>query len=154
MKAELLFHKRIDYDDGAIVEMVLWRIPKPVSPSTHRLKYSLFYGHPGLREVGHDNRRGKGDHRHFLGVEKPYALSTVDKLMADFWSDVHILRGTQSAMLNSRSAAHLKRKLRASSSTLGTEPSAAKHSTNAIWPLKAGIPYPASLPVRVWNCCV
>jgi hypothetical protein len=25
MKAELLFHQRIDYDDGAIVEMVLWR---------------------------------------------------------------------------------------------------------------------------------
>jgi hypothetical protein len=24
MKAELLFHQRIDYDDGAIVEMVLW----------------------------------------------------------------------------------------------------------------------------------
>jgi hypothetical protein len=95
MKAELLFHKRIDYDDGAIVEMVLWRIPKPVSPSTHRLKYSLFYGRPGVREVGYDNERGKGDHRHFRGVEKPYALSTVDKLMADFWSDVRRLRGTQ-----------------------------------------------------------
>ncbi|MGO9317453.1 MAG: DUF6516 family protein [Terracidiphilus sp.] len=95
MKAELLFHKRIDYDDGAIVEMVLWRIPKPVSPSTHRLKYSLFYGRPGLREVGYDNERGKGDHRHFQGVEKPYKFSTVDTLIADFWSDVHRLRGTQ-----------------------------------------------------------
>ncbi|HME58578.1 MAG TPA: DUF6516 family protein [Terracidiphilus sp.] len=95
MKAELLFHKRIDYDDGAIAEMVLWRIPKPVSPSTHRLKYSLFYGRPGLREVGYDNERGKGDHWHFRGVEKPYAFSSVDKLMADFWSDVHRLRGTQ-----------------------------------------------------------
>jgi hypothetical protein len=95
MKAELLFHKRIDYDDGAIVEMVLRRIPRPVSPSTHRLKYSLFYGRPGLREVGYDNERGKGDHWHFRGVEKPYTFSTVDKLMADFWSDVHRLRGTQ-----------------------------------------------------------
>lgn len=27
MKAELLFHQRIDYDDGTIVEMVLWRVP-------------------------------------------------------------------------------------------------------------------------------
>jgi hypothetical protein len=27
MKANLLFHQRIDYDDGAIVEMVLWRVP-------------------------------------------------------------------------------------------------------------------------------
>ena len=25
MKAELLFRQRIDHDDGAIVEMVLWR---------------------------------------------------------------------------------------------------------------------------------
>jgi len=29
MKAELLFHQRIDYDDGAIVEMVLWRVKSP-----------------------------------------------------------------------------------------------------------------------------
>src|SRR5260221_2560335 len=42
MKAELLFHQRIDYDDGAIVEMVLWRVQAPVRPSTHGLKYSLF----------------------------------------------------------------------------------------------------------------
>ena len=42
MKAELLFHQRIDYDDGAIVEMVLWRVPVPVPPARHSLKYSLF----------------------------------------------------------------------------------------------------------------
>jgi hypothetical protein len=48
MKAELLFHQRIDYDDGAIVEMVLWRVPSSVPPSTHGLKYSLFYGRPGF----------------------------------------------------------------------------------------------------------
>jgi hypothetical protein len=35
MKAEPLFHQRIDYDDGAIVEMVLWRVPSPVPPSVH-----------------------------------------------------------------------------------------------------------------------
>jgi hypothetical protein len=52
MKAEQLFHQRIDYDDGAIVEMVLWRVPSPVPPSDHGLKYSLFYGRPGIREVG------------------------------------------------------------------------------------------------------
>ena len=93
MKAELLFHQRIDYDDGAIVEMVLWRVPSPVPPSTHDLKYSLFYGRPGVREVGYDNERGKGDHRHFQGVETAYAFSTVEQLTADFWSDVQILRG-------------------------------------------------------------
>jgi hypothetical protein len=93
MKAELLFHKRIEYDDGAIVEMVIWRVPMPVLPSAHVLKYSLFYGYPGIREVGYDNERGKGDHRHFQGVEMAYAFSTVEQLMADFWSDVRRLRG-------------------------------------------------------------
>jgi hypothetical protein len=95
MKAELLFHQRIDYDDGAIVEMVLWRVPKPVPPTRHGLKYSLFYGRSGFREVGYDNERGKGDHRHYLGVEAPYVFTTVESLMADFWSDVHSLRGVK-----------------------------------------------------------
>ncbi len=93
MKAELLFRQRIDYDDGAIVEMVLWRVPSPVPPSTHSLKYSLFYGRLGIRKVGYDNEHGKGDHRHFLGAETVYGFSTVEQLMADFWSDVLTLRG-------------------------------------------------------------
>ena len=93
MKAEPLLHERIDYDDGAIVEMVVWRVPSPVRPSTHDLKYSLFYGRPGVREVGYDNERGKGDHRHFRGAETPYAFRTVEQLMIDFWSDVRNLRG-------------------------------------------------------------
>jgi hypothetical protein len=75
-RAELLFHQRIDYDDGAIVEMVLLRVPSPVPPSTHDLKYSLFYGRPGVREIGYDNERGKGDHRqrlmHLLPVKSTW----------------------------------------------------------------------------------
>lgn len=93
MKAELLFHQRIDYDDGAIVEMMIWRVPSTVPPSTHDLKYSLFYGRSGVREVGYDNEQGKGDHRHLRGGEEAYAFSTVEKLMTDFWSDVRALRG-------------------------------------------------------------
>jgi Family of unknown function (DUF6516) len=93
MKAELLFHQRINYDDDGIVEMVLWRVPAPVSPSTHGLKYSLFYGRPGVREVCYDNERGKGDHRHYQGVETKYAFSSVEQLLADFWADVRTLRG-------------------------------------------------------------
>ena len=95
MKADLLFHQRIDYDDGGIVEMTLWRVPSPVPPTTHGLKYSLFYGREGAREVGYDNERGKGDHRHFQGVETAYVFSTVEQLIADFWADVRRLRGTK-----------------------------------------------------------
>ena len=95
MKAELLFHQRIDYDDGAIVEMKLWRVPAPVPPSIHGLKYSLFYGRPGIRQVGYDNERGKGDHKHLLDIEQPYTFSTVEQLIADFWADVREIRGKQ-----------------------------------------------------------
>jgi hypothetical protein len=92
-RAERLFHQRIDYDDGSIVEMVLWRTPTPVPPTAHGLKYSLFYGRRGVRDVGYDNERGKGDHRHFQGVETPYRFVSVEKLMEDFWADVRALRG-------------------------------------------------------------
>lgn len=95
MKAELLYYRRMDYEDGAIVEMVLWRVPSPVARSHHNLKYSLFYGRPGVREVGYDNERGKGDHRHFRGVETPYEFVSVEKLLADFWYDVKRLRGAK-----------------------------------------------------------
>lgn len=93
MKARLLFHQRIDYDNGDIVEMVLWQVPSPVAPSTHGLKYSLFYGRPGVRLVGYDNERGKGDHRHFQGMESRYRFRSITQLVADFWADVHSLRG-------------------------------------------------------------
>jgi len=93
MRAQLLYYRRMDYDDGAIVEMVLWRVPAPVPPSIHGLKYSLFYGWPGLREVAYDNERGKGDHRHFQGTETVYEFVNVEQLMADFWFDVRRLRG-------------------------------------------------------------
>jgi len=94
-ESQAVYYRRMDYDDGAIVEMVLWRVPTPVPPSTHDLKYSLFYGRPGVREVGYDNERGKGDHRHFQGVESAYSFTTVERLIADFWADVHRLRGIQ-----------------------------------------------------------
>ena len=93
MNATLLFQQRIDYADGGIVEMTIWRVPAPVRPTAHGLKYSLFYGRPGVREIGYDNERDKGDHRHYQGVETPYPFRTVEQLMSDFWSDVHSLRG-------------------------------------------------------------
>jgi hypothetical protein len=57
------------------------------------VKYSLFYGRPGIREVSYDNERGKGDHRHFRGAETPYTFSSVEQLVVDFWSDVRAVRG-------------------------------------------------------------
>src|SRR6266481_4623230 len=92
-EGQLLFRQRIEYDDGGIAEMVIWRVPAPIPPSIHGLKYSLFYGRPGIREVGYDNERGKGDHRHYQGAETAYVFRSVEQLMADFWSDGRALRG-------------------------------------------------------------
>ena len=93
MKATRVFYDRMEYADGAIVEMVIWLVPQPVEGSAHRLKYSLFYGRPGERLVGYDNERGKGDHKHFVDREEPYPFTTPEALVSDFLADVKKLRG-------------------------------------------------------------
>jgi hypothetical protein len=94
MRAILLFRQRRLFDDGAIMEMTIWRVPRPVPPTDHDLKYSLFYGYPGQRLIGYDNERGKGDHRHLEGHELAYRFVTVERLVADFLADVRRLRGS------------------------------------------------------------
>jgi hypothetical protein len=93
MKAVLAFYDKQVLADGAIAEMKIWQLNKPVRGSTHKLKYSLFYGFPGKRLVAYDNEPGKGDHRHFEGEQAAYNFRTVEKLMADFLADVRRLRG-------------------------------------------------------------
>jgi hypothetical protein len=92
MRARRAFYDRSEFPDGAIVEMTIWQVHKSVVGSTHRFKYSLFYGYPGHRIVGYDNERGKGDHRHLGDTEEPYRFSTVEALMADFLTDVRRAR--------------------------------------------------------------
>lgn len=93
MNATRIFYDRMDFPDGAIAELTIWKVPEPVVGSSHSLKYSLFYGYPGRRVVGYDNERGKGDHRHLEEQEKPYSFTTVEKLIADFVADVRKYRG-------------------------------------------------------------
>ena len=42
MKAVLLQRDRFDFDGGTIVEMVIWKVPKPVEGCPHAYKYRLF----------------------------------------------------------------------------------------------------------------
>lgn len=95
MKVEPIFHDRMDFPDGAIIEMVIWAVPELVEGSRHGLKYSLFYGDPGRRLAGYDNERGKGDHRHVEGCEEAYVFVSPEQLVADFLSDVRRLRGEE-----------------------------------------------------------
>ena len=57
------------------------------------LKYSLVYIERGVRIVGYDNERGKGDHRHFDGEETAYCFTDIDNLLEDFRRDVAQWRG-------------------------------------------------------------
>lgn len=69
--------------------MTIWRIPRPVAGCAHPYKYRLFYGRNGARIVGYDNERGKGDHCHRDGRERPYRFTTVEALVEDFLAEVH-----------------------------------------------------------------
>jgi hypothetical protein len=93
MKARLAFHDKQVLPDGSIVEMKIWETPESVRGSKHRVKYSLFYGRQGLRLVGYDNERNKGDHRHVAGKEEPYSFSTPERLIEDLLLDVRRPRG-------------------------------------------------------------
>lgn len=93
MKASLLIHERMIFEDGAILVIKVWRVPEAVAPARHKLKYSLFYGRHGERLVGYDNERGKGDHRHYGHFEEGYRFTTVENVLADFRHDVETLRG-------------------------------------------------------------
>lgn len=88
MKAVLLLKSKEVLSDGAIIEMVIWRVPSPVDGSRHPYKYRLYYGRGGVRVIGHDNERPKGDHRHEAGVETPYIFTNVDQLVSDFLAAV------------------------------------------------------------------
>lgn len=63
---------------------MVWKVPQPVPPSTHGFKYRAVYVVNGVRIVGFDNERGKGDHCHLDGVECPYRFTTVEQLVEDF----------------------------------------------------------------------
>ena len=88
MNAVLLHRDRLDFDDGSVVEMVVWLVPRPVTGSRHPSKYRLYFGRHGRLLVLYDNERGKGDHRHRGDVEEAYEFKSVDQLVNDFLTDV------------------------------------------------------------------
>lgn len=90
MPATLILHRKFVHA-GGIVEMVLWRLPRPAEGKPHGLKYRLYFGRAGACLVRYDNERGKGDHRHYGTQEEPYRFVDVDRLLADFMADVRRL---------------------------------------------------------------
>lgn len=88
MKAILVARTRIVYAESAFAELVLWKVPAPVTGSSHEYKYRLAYVVDGRCAVRYDNEFGKGDHRHFGKVESKYSFTTPEALLAAFEQDI------------------------------------------------------------------
>lgn len=87
IKAKLLVHRKERDAEGHITEIKIWSVPVS-EHAPHGLKYSFVYIVNGIRVIGYDNERGKGDHRHINGLEYQYKFTTPAQLMTDFEIDV------------------------------------------------------------------
>ena len=92
MPARRIVDDKRHYDDGAVMQVLVWEVPKSVPGSAHRYKDRLYYGYPGRRLVGYDNERGKGDHRHVGDSVQPYVFISLERLFEDFLSDIEEAR--------------------------------------------------------------
>ena len=88
MNATLLARTRIIYSSREFAELVLWRVPVAVPGSAHGFKYRLAYVVDAKCVIRYDNEVGKGDHRHFAGLEQGYEFSTPEQLIEDFQADI------------------------------------------------------------------
>ena len=88
MQAKLITRFKNITPDGGVIELVVWKVPTPVPPTGHGYKYRAVYALGGLRIVGFDNERGKGDHCHLDGQELPYSFVSVEQLVEDFIAQV------------------------------------------------------------------
>ncbi len=84
MPAQLITKFKNMTPEGGVIELVVWKVPKPVPPTEHGFKYRAVYSLNGVRIVGFDNERGKGDHCHLDGKEVPYTFVSIDRLVEDF----------------------------------------------------------------------
>lgn len=87
-KAVLLFHEKVEYADGEIVEVKAWAVtPSPAKPEG--IKYSFVYiGKDGTRILGYDNAEGKGHHKHLGGRELPCEFTSIEGLVERFDREV------------------------------------------------------------------
>jgi hypothetical protein len=92
MAAELLIDERHVLDARAFVEIVVWRLPRPLIGSRHLFKYRLALVVDEVCVLRYDNETGKGDHRHVGSKEARYNFEDPDTLLTDFWRDVERLR--------------------------------------------------------------
>lgn len=88
MKARELIRRRTDIADGAIADVVVWTVPRPVDGCAHLFKYRLAFVVDDVCVIRYDNERGKGDHLHYGRQEVAYLFSSPRQLIADFFEDI------------------------------------------------------------------
>jgi len=59
MPAELIDRSRTDCEDGSLVEIVIWRGPRPLRGSAQKFKYRLASVVDGMCVVRFDDEAGK-----------------------------------------------------------------------------------------------
>lgn len=92
MKAELLMDARYDLAENVFMELVVWRVPKPVRGCTHSFKYRFALVENDVCMLRYDNEAGKGDHRHADGQEFAYEFINLNRLIDDFRAEVRARR--------------------------------------------------------------
>ncbi len=86
MSSTLVSHEKVVQEDGSIVEIKIWQVPKSLKyPEGY--KYSLFLVREGKILVGYDNHHPKGHHRHYGQNQEPYAFISLEELVRDFNED-------------------------------------------------------------------
>lgn len=93
MTAELVLYQKVIDEEGNMLEMTIWRVPKsPKTPEGVRYRLAYIPSGGGEPAVLYDNYHPKGHHRHVRGSEAPYEFVGVDRLIEDFKADVARLR--------------------------------------------------------------
>jgi hypothetical protein len=72
MRERLILSRR------AFVEIVIWKLSKPLPESEHLFKYRLAYIANQTCVLRFDNEAGKGDHKHLDEIEAPYIFRDLE----------------------------------------------------------------------------
>lgn len=88
MRADLLLKERRILGEDRFADIAIWRVPRKVPGSAHRFKYRLAFVVDETCVLRFDNEAGKGDHKHVGDEQVPYAFTTLERLVEDFWQAV------------------------------------------------------------------
>jgi len=88
MKAQQLLNRRVELDQNAFAELIVWQLPDTQPGSTHQYKYRLAFVVDGKCVLRYDNESDKGDHKHRANKETSYTFISVDALVNDFFNDI------------------------------------------------------------------